>query len=134
MKRGHIATGLCTMSAKLFLLANQRGYDSREFIEKLMHSEVGMHLYHSDFTDMWIGETYIMAVLEDEVELKQGKTFNDDFMYWAGYLFKVWSLTYPEETPIDMLKQAPVDLLLTMFLGLHAVSYELAIEKLKEMK
>lgn len=121
------------MSGKLFVLANKKGYDSEAFIESLMASQVGEHLYHSPYTDLWIGETYIMAVLEDEVELLAGTCLSDDFMYWAGYLFKAWSLTYPEETAKEMLEQAPPGTLRQMFGGLHVMSYEQAILELKEL-
>lgn len=133
MEFNHMNYGYCNMSGKLFVLANQRGYDSQSFIEKLMYSQVGEHLYHSPYTDLWIGETYIMAVFEDEAAVEQGEILSDDFMYWAGYLFKVWSLTYPEETPKEMLMQAPVGTLRQMFLGLHVLSYEQAIEDLKDL-
>ena len=133
MKFDHMNYGYCNMSGKLFVLANKRGYDSKAFIEKLMHSEVGEHLYHNLFTDLWIGETYIMEVFEDEESVGQGEILSDDFMYWTGYLFKVWSLTYPEETPAEMLAQASVDTLRQMFLGLHVMSYEQAIEELKDL-
>lgn len=133
MERNHISFGFCNMSGKLFVLANEKGYESEAFIESLMNSQVGEHLYHSPYTDLWIGETYIMAVLEDEVELRTGVCLSDDFMYWTGYLFKVWSLTYPEETAKDMLMQAPSETLRQMFGGLHVMSYEQAILELKEL-
>ncbi len=133
MERNHISFGFCNMSGKLFVLANEKGYESEAFIESLMNSQVGEHLYHSPYTDLWIGETYIMAVLEDEVELKAGVCLSDDFMYWTGYLFKVWSLTYPEETAKDMLMQAPPETLRQMFGGLHVMSYGQAILELKEL-
>lgn len=133
MERNHISFGFCNMSGKLFVLANEKGYESEAFIESLMNSQVGEHLYHSPYTDLWIGETYIMAVLEDEVELRTGVCLSDDFMYWTGYLFKVWSLTFPEETAKDMLRQAPPKILRQMFGGLHVMSYEQAILELKEL-
>ncbi len=133
MELNHIRFGFCNMSGKLFVLANRKGYDSEIFIECLMNSEVGEHLYHSPYTDMWIGDTYIMAVLEDEVSIKKGKVLSDDFMYWTGYLFKVWNLTYPKETPKEMLAQAPVETLRQMFPGLHVMSYEQAILELKDL-
>lgn len=133
MERNHISFGFCNMSGKLFVLANEKGYESEAFIESLMNSQVGEHLYHSPYTDLWIGETYIMAVLEDEMELRTGVCLSDDFMYWTGYLFKVWSLTFPEETAKDMLRQAPPKILRQMFGGLHVMSYEQAILELKEL-
>lgn len=133
MEFTHVNFGFCHMSGKLFVLANRKGYDSELFIECLMNSEVGEHLYHSPYTDMWIGETYIMAVLEDEAVLEKGCCLSDDFMYWSGYLFKVWNLTYPDETPKEMLIQAPAATLRQMFGGLHVMSYEQAILELKDL-
>ncbi len=54
-------------------------------------------------------------------------------MEWTGYLFKVWSLTYPEDTPEEMLRQAPVEVLESMYVGLHVMSFEMAIEDLKQL-
>ena len=127
----NINIGLCEMSAALFVLSCKKGYDSKQFIEKLMRSQLAVHLYHSDFTEMWLGEAYIMETLEQEVTLEEGTVFPEDFMEWTGYLFKVWSLTYPEDSPVKMLKQAPVDVLLDMYVGLHVMSFEMAIEDLK---
>lgn len=97
MERNHINFGFCNMSGKLFVLANQKGYD------------------------------------EDETELRAGLCLSDDFMYWAGYLFKVWSLTYPEETAAEILAQSPPAALRQMFGGLHVMSYEQAILELKDL-
>ncbi len=43
-------------------------------------------------------------------------------MYWGWY-----------PAPAEMLRQAPVDTLRQMFLGLHVMSYEQAIEDLKDL-
>lgn len=132
MDRTHVNTGLCEMSAKLFVLSNKRGYRSADFIEKMMKSELAIHLYNKDFPNLWLGETYVMSLLESEIKIESGDTLSDDFMYWAGYLFRVWSLTY-DETPEEMLEQAPVELLESLFLGLHVMSYEMAIQDIKEL-
>lgn len=132
MVLNNITVGLCEMSAAFFALSCKKGYDSRQFIEKLMHSDLAVHLYHSEFTDIWLGEAYLMETLEQEVSLEKGTVFSDNFMEWTGYLFKVWSLTYPEDTPAEMLRQAPVDVLLGSYTGLHVLSFEMAIENLKE--
>lgn len=43
-------------------------------------------------------------------------------MYWGWY-----------PAPAELLRQAPVDTLRQMFLGLHVMSYEQAIEDLKDL-
>ena len=39
--------GICEMSADLFVQSVKKGYDSKDFIEKLMKSETAKHLYNS---------------------------------------------------------------------------------------
>lgn len=73
-----------------------------------------------------------MSVLEDELHFEKGVTFSDDVMYWAGYLYRAWSLLY-DDTPEEMITQAPLSLLSRMFQGLHVMSYEMAIEDLKNL-
>ena len=38
--------GICEMSADLFVQSVKKGYDSKDFIEKLMKSETAKHLYN----------------------------------------------------------------------------------------
>ena len=72
--------GICEMSAELFVRSIEKGYDSKDFIEKLMNSETAEHLYNKMDTQMWLGVNYIMETLENEVEIKKGKTYPDDLM------------------------------------------------------
>ena len=48
--------GICEMSAELFVRSIEKGYDSKDFIEKLMNSETAEHLYNKMDTQMWLGE------------------------------------------------------------------------------
>ena len=72
--------GICEMSAELFVRSIEKGYDSKDFIEKLMNSETAEHLYNKMDTQMWLGVNYIMETLENEVEIKKGKTYPEDLM------------------------------------------------------
>ena len=72
--------GICEMSAELFVRSIEKGYDSKDFIEKLMNSETAEHLYNKMDTQMWLGVNYIMETLENELEIKKGKTYPEDLM------------------------------------------------------
>lgn len=133
MKITNINLGQCEMSARLFLRACDRGYDSKDFIEKLLSSEMAVHMYHDKMTSIWLGEEYLMETLETEVAIKCGEVLPRDFMEWAGYLYRVWSLDYPDDEPRDMLEQAPCEVLQQVYLGFHVMSFEMAIENLKEI-
>ena len=125
--------GICEMSADLFVLSVKRGYDSKEFIEKLMKSETATHLYNKMDTQMWLGSRYIMETLEQEVQINKGKTYPEDLMSWIGYLFACWNFTYDYDTPKDMIRQAPVEVLILAYQGLHVLSFEDAIKELKNI-
>ena len=88
--------GICEMSAELFVRSIEKGYDSKDFIEKLMNSETAEHLYNKMDTQMWLGVNYIMETLENELEIKKGKTYPEDLMSWIGYLFACWNFTYAQ--------------------------------------
>lgn len=74
--------GICEMSADLFVQSVRKGYDSKDFIEKLMHSETANYLYDKKDTQMWLGSNYIIQTLEQEVSIKKGKQYPEDLMSW----------------------------------------------------
>ena len=125
--------GICEMSAELFVQSVKRGYDSKDFIEKLMKSETATHLYNKTDTEMWLGSNYIMETLEGEVQIEKGKVYPEDLMSWIGYLFACWTFTYPDDKPKDMIEQAPVEVLTLAYQGLHVLSFEDAIIELKNI-
>ena len=89
MKLTAVYTGQCEMSARLFILSCKKGYDSRDFIDKLLSSDLAVHMYHDEISSIWLGEKYLMETLEEEVKIKKGEVLSADFMEWAGYLYGV---------------------------------------------
>ena len=132
MKRTPTNIGYCEMCARLFVLANNKGYSSHDFISKLMNSELAEHLFNKYDNAMWLGETYVMSSLEAETPISSGQCLSDDVMYWIGYLYRVWSLTY-DDRPAEIYRQAPYDIMCMMFTGLHVMSYEMAIDDIKQL-
>lgn len=125
--------GYCEMSADLFVQSVRKGYNSKDFIEKLMNSQTANYLYHKDYTEMWRGSSYIIETLEAEQPILKGLTYPEDVMAWIGYLFEYWKLTYPDDSAKDILKQAPVDTLLLSYQGLHVMTFEEAVRELKDI-
>ena len=125
--------GICEMSADLFVQSVKKGYDSKDFIEKLMNSETACYLYDKNDTQMWLGSNYIIQTLEQEVRIEKGQQYPEDIMSWIGYLFACWNLTYEDDAPADMIRQAPVDVLTLTYQGLHVMSFEDAIRELKSI-
>lgn len=124
---------MCEMSAELFSLSCKKEYDSRKFIRDTMNSDTGFQLYNRDCINMWFSVAYVMETLEEEICFENGKVINQAVMSWIGYLFRCWTLTYPEDTAKVIYEQAPVDTLLASYQGLHVLAFEDAIRELKEM-
>ena len=133
MEINSVNIGLCEMSARLFELSVEKEYDSKDFIHKLLSSDLANHTYRKHTTDMWLSETYLMENLEQETTIDKGITYSKDFMSWVGYLYRVWCTDYEHDTPMDMLKQSPFDVLTNSYVGFHVMSFEDAIRNLKEI-
>ena len=67
------------------------------------------------------------------MSIKKGVQYPEDLMSWVGYLFACWNLTYVDDRPKDMLRQAPVDVLTLTYQGLHVLSFEDAMKELKNI-
>ena len=87
MELTFVNIGICEQSAELFVQSARKGYDSKDFIEKLMNSQTAIYLYDKSDTQMWLGYNYILETLEAEVTIQKGKTYPEDLMSWIGYLF-----------------------------------------------
>lgn len=133
MKHNRYNICMCEMSGDLFRLSVKKGYGSKQFIERLMNSETGRILYDNNSIDVWLGETFVMEDIENHLHPEKGETYSESFMYWAGYLFRCWGITYPEESAQDMLRQAPVETLRKSYVGMHVLFFEDAIQNLKEI-
>jgi len=133
MKLDSSDTFTCEMSGRLFALSVKKGYDSVDFVDKLMHSELAQHLYKKEQSPMWLGEAYLMSTLETECTINQGASYDIDMMEWAGWIFKYWSIAYPDDTPMNIYIQAPIQKLKNMYIGLHVMSPDIQIQDIKEL-
>lgn len=124
----------CRMQGKLFERSAEEGYDSKIFIKTFMKSDIAKHIdYEFDFLQ-WAGEEYILETMEDEFKaslVKSEKRYNADVLYWIGYTYRLWHF-YTGEKSKDIYKQAPAELMDTVYLMYHTMSCELAIDILKE--
>lgn len=123
----------CDMSGEVFAKSCEKGYDSKKFVEGVLSSKEGSYLYSDKCAEMWYGSNYVLEGLELEVNFEQGKVYSPDVMYWMGYIYKMWSILYPDEQASFILEQAPFDIMVGSYTGLHCLSAENAILNLKEI-
>ncbi len=125
---------LSDMQGQLFEMSIKKGLDSETFIKAFMFSDIAKDL-DSEFNHMqWAGKEYIMERILDELkdELKVGgELYDQETMYWAGYLYRQWHF-YTDESSKEIYKQAPAKTIRITYFPYHAMSVEMAIDRLKE--
>lgn len=124
---------LCETQAQLFVLSRERGFSSDTFIKAFMHSDIAKDL-DMPFNHMqWAGVSYLMSRMEEGYAdtLVQGECYDDETLYWIGYLYRYWHL-YTGEQSREIYKQAPAKVMRVVYLMYHTMSPEMAIHRLKE--
>jgi hypothetical protein len=131
---GLLEDSLSDMQGKLFESSSDRGYDSQSFIKAFMTSDIAKRL-DSEFNHLqWAGKEYILEEMQKELgsELKTGgEIYDKETLYWIGYLYRGWHY-YTGEDSKQIYKQADAKTLRKLFLPYHAMSIEMAIDRLKE--
>ena len=132
MMLNSIELNLCDMQGKLFELSAKEGYGSLEFIKAFMLSKTAFDL-DKPFNHMqWAGEGYIIdRVSEEDSPNKGGLIYDDDTLYWTGYIYRYWHF-YTGETSKEIYKQADAERMNYLYLAYHTMSPEMAIDRIKE--
>lgn len=125
---------LCELQGQLFQLSKKKGYDSEVFVRLFMTSEVAKDLDMKFNHLQWAGVAYIMSEMEelfaDELN-KSNNVFDDETLYWMGYIYRYWHI-YTGENSKEIYKQAPAKTMCVVYLMYHTMSPELAIDRLKD--
>lgn len=125
---------LCDIQGRLFECAQKKGYDCPAFIDAFMNSRAAEALDDTYDRLQWAGEEYILEELDEEVNglKKAGAVFQQEVMYWAGYLYRYWHY-YTNESSRKIYKIADAETMNECWLGFHTLSVEMAIDDLKEI-
>lgn len=125
---------LCDIQGRLFELALKNGYDCPAFIETFMNSKVAEAL--DDIYDrlQWAGEEYILEELDEEAGglKKNGKLYDQEVMYWTGYVYRYWHF-YTKEFSREIYKIADAQIMNECWLGFHTMDVEMAVDDLREI-
>ena len=124
---------LCQMQGHLFELSAEKGYDSEAFVKAFMSSGIAEDLDKTFNHTQWAGEEYLLSRLSEERPdaTKPGAVFDAETLYWTGYLYRFWHY-YTGETSKELYRQAPITVMKQVYLPYHAMSIEMAIDRLKE--
>lgn len=125
---------LCDMQGKLFEMSASEGFSSEAFIKTFMQSKTAADLDMVFNHMQWAGQGYILDRLKDEnadTLVKNDNLYDNETLYWSGYLYRYWHF-YTGESSKDIYKQAPADVMRSMYLMYHTMSPEMAIDRLKD--
>ena len=124
---------LCDIQGRLFELSGQKGFDSVVFFKEFMTGAVAKGLDSKFNRLQWAGEEYLLAELTENTNLiTEGTIFDQEVLYWSGYLYRFWHFTTGESSKA-IYKQAPAETLRRNWLMFHTLAPEVAIEDLKEI-
>ena len=128
-----LESSLCQMQGHLFELSAEQGYDSEAFVKAFMNSDIAVDLDKTFNHAQWAGEEYLLSRLAEEYPeaIKKGTLYDAETLYWSGYLYRYWHF-YTGESSKAIYKQAPVTVMKRVYLPYHALSIEMAIDRLKE--
>ncbi|MBR2293260.1 MAG: hypothetical protein IKA44_02995 [Clostridia bacterium] len=125
---------LCDMQGKLFEMSASEGYSSEAFIKTFMQSQTAADLDMVFNHMQWAGQGYIIDRLKEEnasTLVMDDKLFDNETLYWSGYLYRYWHF-YTGESSKEIYKQAPANVMRSMYLMYHTMSPEMAIDRLKD--
>lgn len=125
---------LCDTQGQLFELSAEQGYTSESFIKAYMTSDVASDMDKEFHHIQWAGKAYILSRMEEELSgvlTKDGEVYDQEALYWMGYLYRYWHF-YTGESSREIYKQAPARTMNVVYLMYHTMSPELAIDRLKE--
>ncbi|MCQ2393405.1 MAG: hypothetical protein MJ249_03880 [Kiritimatiellae bacterium] len=135
MQLNHFQLQQCKIQAKTFALLYGQGYDPKEFVPAFMNSKVSVGLDSLFHRFQWAGEEYLSEELVEEQGLVKSKRAGEESaeaVFWIGYLYRYWHFV-TGETSKDIYFQAPVNILLDVYPGFHALDTEIAVEELKSI-
>ena len=119
---------------RLFELSGVAGFDSMDFIQKFMSSEV-CRLFDTHIDHICCaGEKYIMECLQDEFKAfkqENAEVFSNETLYWIGYVYRYWQCK--SQIPSSEIYSIAVAQKMYMsFPAYHCLAVENAISRLKE--
>lgn len=90
----------CTIFATAFKSSVRDGYDSYDFVRKVMTDESIDWLYTTDDCQDWSDGLFLYSVLKSKLRFKKVDQDSEErlldyhILYFAGYLYKYWMMNY----------------------------------------
>lgn len=107
------------------------GYDSEDFLKKLMTSDWGIHVMNGDYHAEWVDALFLLFGFKHFVGLVKGKIYSEIQMEFIGYLYKYW-VDSRNMSSVDVYRIAPPSKLIRHYSFLSTQECEYIIENLTD--
>ena len=135
MQLNHFQLQQCKIQAKVFALLYGRGYEPAEFVPAFMASKAAAGMDATFHRFQWVGEEYLAEEVVDACKLVPRDDAGEESaeaIFWAGYLYRYWHFVTGEASK-EIYPQAPINVLLDVYPGFHALDPEVAVTDLKAL-
>lgn len=121
--------------ADVFEIAGEHCLDESKFTKAWLNSNTAKLLYTLDFnaisqSPLYHYNSFIMEYKNIDDLYPEESYFNNDIMYWSGYLFSCW-IFMEDVSPQQILQSYDIDKILLCYDTLHTVSIEVAVDMIK---
>ena len=114
-------------TARCFEYSVEKGIESYTFVKEFMNSKIGRNILLELETKPFNSFAYMFDIIQDELHVKQGKTYDSYVMWMYGYLIKYWT-AYRDITPEQIWKILPIDMFNNMFGFYHTQGWNYIID------
>ena len=74
--------------ADCFVLSGKDGWDSKEFVNQLFHTEWGRNILKGIAINEFTCKNFMYEGLKQNLEYKSGPVYTDTVLWYAGFLYK----------------------------------------------
>lgn len=123
---------LCKVQGKMFELSAKQNLSSKEFIDFYMQSKTAGYFDLPYDRTQWMGEENLLYdVLEENKNLKTGKVYDSESLFWIGYTYRYWHFLTKQGSN-EIVKKCDAEMMHTLYPAYHTLDCEMAIERILE--
>lgn len=121
----------CDMVGECFTLSAKKGWDSLDFVEKFLTTERGIEILKDLRPIEYSDSLFMFEGFMQTVDFKPGPMYDDDVLWFAGYLYRYWVATRKID-PRKIQKISPIKLIADRYYFYHTQDFDYVINDIIE--
>ena len=115
----------------VFVKGALKGFDSDDFCYKFLTSDYGSSILQEKRLNEYACDNFMLEGLINNLDFKKGYSYDEDILYYAGYLYKYW-ISSRNVTSKEVYKLAPIKLIADRFGFYHTQGWDYVINDIIE--